>query len=358
MKVFLNIIRWIVGLLFIFSGLVKANDPLGLAYKMEEFFEAWNWMWFHGYALQLSIAMNAFEVLAGIAIIVGWRAKLFSKLLLLLIIFFTFLTSYVLFSGKIKSCGCFGDCIPLTPIQTFTKDILLLIMAIVLFVYHQQINPLFSNKGSFSLLVVLTLSVIALQLHVLKHLPFVDCLPYKKGNRISDEMKIPAGAVPDSFSLTYQYKKNGKLIEFDANNFPSDFDSTYEYVNRIDRLIRKGNATPRIADFALKTASGNDTAKALFAADQQYILLFVRNASNVESWQKKYEMVAQKDLPVFVVTADATAIRNQLKDAIIFSCDATVIKTAARVKPTFFFMKGDLIEDKLSYLDVDKHYHQ
>ena len=127
MKNVLLIIRWIVGVLFIFSGLVKANDPLGLSYKMQEFFEVWQLHGFNNYTLSLSIIMNVFEILAGVAVIVGWRMKLFSWLLLLLIIFFTFLTGYALFSGKIKTCGCFGDCLPLTPAQSFGKDIFLLV---------------------------------------------------------------------------------------------------------------------------------------------------------------------------------------------------------------------------------------
>src|SRR6476620_3047358 len=129
----LLVIRWIVGLLFIFSGLVKANDPLGLSYKMQEFFEVWNWHFLNDYTLAFSLIMNVFEVLAGVAVIIGWRMKLFSWLLLLLIIFFCFLTAYAYITGNIKTCGCFGDCIPLTPLTSFIKDLILLILILVLF---------------------------------------------------------------------------------------------------------------------------------------------------------------------------------------------------------------------------------
>src|SRR6478609_3855553 len=142
MKNVLLVIRWIVGLLFIFSGLVKANDPLGLSYKMQEFFEVWQLHGFNDYTLSLSIIMNVFEILAGVAVIVGWRMKLFSWLLLLLIIFFTFLTGYALFSGKIKTCGCFGDCLPLTPAQSFIKDLILLLLILLIFRYRNQVRPL------------------------------------------------------------------------------------------------------------------------------------------------------------------------------------------------------------------------
>src|SRR6187549_834679 len=134
MKILLVISRVIVGVLFIFSGLIKANDPLGLSYKMQEFFDVWGLHFLDNFSLALSIVMITFEIIAGVAVLVGWRMKLFSWLLLLLIIFFTFLTGYALFSGKIRECGCFGDCIPLTPKESFIKDVILLLLIIVIFI--------------------------------------------------------------------------------------------------------------------------------------------------------------------------------------------------------------------------------
>lgn len=141
MKTTLWIIRWIVGLLFIFSGLIKVNDPMGLSYKMQEFFEVLNLHFLNNYALAFSLGMNVFEVLAGVAVIIGWRMKLFSWLLLLLIVFFTFLTGFALFSGKIKTCGCFGDCIPLTAAQSFGKDLILFLLIFILVIAHKKITP-------------------------------------------------------------------------------------------------------------------------------------------------------------------------------------------------------------------------
>src|SRR4029077_7103809 len=181
MKKSLLIARWVVGLLFIFSGLIKANDPLGLSYKMQEFFEAWNWYSLNDLSLALSLTMNVFEVLAGVAIIIGWRVKLFSWLLLLLILFFNFLTGYALFSGKIKTCGCFGDCLPLTAAQSFTKDVILLVFILVLFVNRGKIFTSIRSIAAVWLLIFCIAAVSELQAHVMKHLPVVDCLPYKKG---------------------------------------------------------------------------------------------------------------------------------------------------------------------------------
>ncbi|MBL0146457.1 MAG: DoxX family membrane protein [Chitinophagaceae bacterium] len=140
MKLVVNISRVLVGCLFIFSGLVKAIDPKGLSYKMQEFFEVWAkdgflpklMDWFNEHALWFSLLIITLEVVLGVALLIGWQKKLTTYLLLLLTIFFTFLTAFVLFTGKIRACGCFGDCIPLTPIQTFTKDLVLLALILLL----------------------------------------------------------------------------------------------------------------------------------------------------------------------------------------------------------------------------------
>ena len=148
MKLLITIARIIVGVLFIFSGLVKANDPLGLSYKMQEFFELWGMHALNDYTLAFSIAMIAFEIVAGVAVLVGWKMNLFSWLLLLLIIFFTFLTGYAVITGKPKECGCFGDCIPLSASQSFMKDLLLLALILFLFIYRHRIQPIFNTRNN------------------------------------------------------------------------------------------------------------------------------------------------------------------------------------------------------------------
>ena len=150
MKPAVTIVRLLTGLLFIFSGLVKAIDPLGLAYKMQEFFEVWGQSnalkpmmnALDSYAISFSIIMITLEVVVGLALLLGWQKRLTVWILLLLMLFFTFLTSFVLFTGKIRACGCFGDCIPLTPIQTFTKDIVLLLFVLFLLFNTKYIHPI------------------------------------------------------------------------------------------------------------------------------------------------------------------------------------------------------------------------
>src|ERR1700742_1564036 len=191
MKLPIVVTRFIVGVLFIFSGLVKANDPLGLSYKMQEFFEVWNIHWLDNYTLAFSLLMIVFEIVAGVSILLGWQMKLFSWLLLLLIIFFTFLTAYAYLSGKVRECGCFGDCIPITAGQSFAKDLILLVLIIFLFLVRDSIRPALTPMLSVAVLVLATIFSFAVQWYVLVHLPIVDCLPYKVHNNIPEKMQAP-----------------------------------------------------------------------------------------------------------------------------------------------------------------------
>lgn len=354
MKVLLTIARIFVGVLFIFSGLVKANDPLGLSYKMQEYFEVWHWYFLNDYALTFALVMNVFEIVAGIAVLIGWRMKLFSWLLLLLIIFFTFLTGYAAFSGKIAACGCFGDCIPLKPMQSFWKDVTLLVLILFLLINYKKIKPIVSSKMAMIILIISTLAVSVFQWYVLEHLPVVDCLPYKKGNDLLEQMKTPAGYIPDEYSFTFIYEKNGKKHEFNESNLPEDID-TYTFLDTKQKLVKKGNdLKAKITDFNLATESGADTTQVLLSSPGKYVLIF-SNETEPKEWSSvKYNKAFWKELgkkvPVFIVTS----IPVHVEGITILKCDNTVIKTAARAKPTYFVMQGAKVLGKFSYANTEE----
>lgn len=353
MKVAAAIARIIVGVLFIFSGLVKANDPLGLSYKMQEFFEAWHMVSLNDFALPLAYVMNIFEIVAGVAILIGWRVKLVTWLLLVLIVFFTFLTGYAAFSGKIAACGCFGDCIPLKPMQSFFKDLVLLVLIVFLLANTRWLRPLLSSRVAIVVIVVCTVATIAVQWYVLRHLPFVDCLPYKAGNNLLDQMKTPPGAIPDEYSFTFKYRKDGKVMEFPEDSLPEDLDDTYEFIDRSQKLVKKGNdLKPKITDFNLVTTSGTDTTMAILQQPGRYLMVFTNTFDATDS--KRYNiplwMRLNQQLPVYVVTS-YPLVMPQLT---VLKCDGTVIKTAGRANPTYLLMQGATVVAKYSYADEGK----
>lgn len=390
MRVAINIIRVFVGLLFIFSGLVKANDPLGTAYKMEEYFEVWNtdlatstffaknaltslFHFLNGHTLFLSITMNAFEIIAGAALLLGWRMKLVSWLLLILMIFFTILTGYTYKTGRPTNCGCFGDCIKITPEYSFYKDVLLSALILILLFARRHIKPLFATRMNSILMVLVTLFSFGLQWYSLRYLPPVDCLPFKRGNNIPEKMKVPANAVPDSIVMTFVYNKQGQKVEFTADKFPDDFnDSTYKFVDRYDKLVRKGkNNEPPIKGFNLVGVETVDSTGAQINADSTIVILSQPNALllfNTElpgknpSWKtdllELYAAAKQKGIPFYFVTNNRDAamqVYSQMgiQDVHVLACDFTAIRTAARSNPTLYLLKNGSVAGKWSYANLD-----
>ncbi len=355
MKKLVLIVRWLVGLLFIFSGLVKANDPLGLSYKIQEFFDVWGWSNLHGYTLALASVLNVFEIVAGVAVIAGYQKKLVNWLLLLLIIAFTFLTGYALFSGKIKTCGCFGDCIPLSAAQSFMKDLILFVLIVFLLFATNKTKTAFSLK-SLLLVLISLIGSIGLQWYTLKYLPIVDCLPYKVNNNILQQMQMPSGAIPDSFAMHFIYQKNGKEISFDQQSFPADFDSSYIYVNRKDELVKKGNGLKAaISDFSLHTETDADTTAMLFELPK-FVMILAKDFDAYNEWNLAIKNIinysVKYKIPIVLVTADAKTAADKIQNIPVLKCDATVLKTAARVTPTIFLMEGANIRRKYSYRNI------
>ena len=365
MRFIIQITRFIVGILFIFSGLVKAIDPLGLSYKMDEFFAKWDWNWAPQFSLPISIIMIAFEIFAGVALLLGWRPKMVTGLLLLLITFFTFLTGYAFLSGKFHSCGCFGDCIPITSGQSFAKDLLLLVLCILLVVGVKYIKPLFPKSINSILLGLLTLTSFGLMAFVLLHLPVKDCLPYAEGKNLLNQMKPAADAIPDSVVVYFKYKKGGKELRFDADHFPDDFDeSTYQYVDRENVIVREGTGKAIIQDFALFSPTGADTTQAILSQQGQYLFFFAKDFEGGRPmWQSKFEKVLvvcqQRKIPLFIVTNMEKPTQQffnvQHRFGIpVLGCDGTVMKTFLRSNIGLVLMNGPVVEKKWNIRDVEE----
>ena len=379
MKLTVTALRILVGVLFIVSGLVKANDPLGLAYKMQEFFEVWNaglasssffaanvsisfFHFLHDQSLVLSIIMITLEIVAGVALLLGWKNRGVLWLLLLLIVFFTFLTGYAWASGKFKNCGCFGDCLPITPLTSFIKDVVLLLAILFLFFNQKYIQPLASRSVRNMAMAAALLGTLLFQWYVLAYNPVVDCLPFKQGASIPQGMKIPANAIPDSFAIRFVYKKEGKDYEFSPEDLPADLDS-YEYVNRTDKLIRKGNAEPPIKGFALSGITNIDSTS-IVLEQPLAILFFIKGQQAIsqkekETFAKVYKEATAQHIPVHVVTNGLEETTAALPPALFpqasfFKIDYTTFKTAARTNPSIYLLKRGVIVNKWSGLQADK----
>jgi uncharacterized membrane protein YphA (DoxX/SURF4 family) len=198
MKYIIGLCRILVGGLFVFSGMIKANDPMGTSYKLQEYFTVFHMQWLNGFTDYLSIAFCGLEIALGFALLIGAFSRITTLFLTGLIIFFTWLTGYSAITGKVTDCGCFGDFIHLKPLTSFYKDIALLVLTLILLLGRDSIKPLFAGKWNHFVLFLLVAGSFFIPIWAFAHLPFIDMLAYKPGNNIQEQMKLPEGAKRDS----------------------------------------------------------------------------------------------------------------------------------------------------------------
>src|SRR4051812_14565833 len=200
MKLINLILRILTGGLFIFSGLIKLNDPYGTAYKLEEYFEVFAsdisalsglFDFFAHHSLFFSIVICASEVILGVAILLNYRMRTTMWVTLLMIVFFTFLTFYAYAFDKVKECGCFGTFIVMTPKQSFYKDLILLAMILVLFYQRNRLYSTFNSLRGDILMSIASLISFGIGIYSERHLPFIDSLNYKVGNNIDSLKTAP-----------------------------------------------------------------------------------------------------------------------------------------------------------------------
>lgn len=369
MKIMVRIIQILVGVLFIFSGLIKAIDPLGLAYKMEEFFQLWNTglaeghlfakelliaflKFWNQHSLFLAVFMITLEIATGVALLVGWMKRFILTLLLLLILFFAFLTGYAYLSGKFTNCGCFGDCLPITPLTSFSKDIVLLIMILFLIAGQRFIFPISSRTFRTTIVAGALLVSLFLQWYVLNYLPLIDCLPMKKGNNIAEQMKPPKNAIPSVYEtrLVYQNIRTGQLkdmsqVEYNDSRIWED--STWKWKETKTKLIRQGTDAPRLTNFSLTTADGTDTTEPILS-DSSYLVLYYVNppSKNSKLVDENFLKAADgKGIQHFFVTTSRDGF-DAAEQSSVLTCDGTVFRIAARVNPTVYLLKQGTVINK------------
>jgi uncharacterized membrane protein YphA (DoxX/SURF4 family) len=364
MKYFIWFLRIVVGVLFIFSGLVKANDPLGLTYKMDEIFDIWHMSFMAPYTLYFSIAMIAFEIIAGVALLIGYAFRLLSFLLLLLNLFYTFLTAYALFSGNIKECGCFGDCFKISNEATFGKDVVLLIMSVILFAYRSRVVPLFSKYVTTALMILTVFFSFFIQWYMLEHLPFYDCLAYKPGNNLFEKMQPAPDATPDVYETTFIYEKDGVKKEFNSTNYPWQ-DSTWKFVDKKDKLIKAGTGQPAIPhDFAILDSDQKDHTEEILKTKGYQCFFFLRRTEdartdNMETLRGLIAQAKQAHIPFyFLCSTDYESGKVFASkwglDIPPYIMDVTISKTVMRSNPGLMLLKDGTVVHKWSYRDYPK----
>jgi len=370
MKVLMWLCRLTLGGLFIFSGLVKANDPLGLMYKMNEFFEVLHWGFFLKYSFALSIGMIAFEIFAGVAIIVGNAFNTYVTLMLLMNAFYTFLTYYAWKSGNIKECGCFGDCFKLANDVTFYKDVALTSINLFLFIFRYRVFPIF-NKDAINLGIVGTAAAFAFgaQWYTLNYLPIHDCLPYKQGNNIWSKMQVAPDAEPAVYNTVLTYEQNGVKKDFTNEEFMEKKiweDKSWKFIDSKSILLKEATGQPEIpSDFALNGLDGKDYTKSVLT-DSGYVFFWVvrdpekahlKNLERITNIISKAQSMKVKFYVLCSAGPDLCKTYRDvwnMKDVTFFMLDGVVSKTMMRTNPGLILLHNGDVVQKWSYMNYPK----
>ncbi|MFT5215421.1 MAG: putative membrane protein YphA (DoxX/SURF4 family)/peroxiredoxin [Glaciecola sp.] len=360
MKYITHISRILVGALFIISGLIKLNDPLGFSYKLQEYFSAdvLNITFLEPYALGISIFVVVFEVVLGVFLLIGYKPKFTVWSLLLMIVFFTFLTFYSAYFDKVKDCGCFGDALKITPWESFTKDIILLFFVLILFFGVKDIKPLFSKLPTTVLALLSFVFCLWFGYHVLMHLPSKDFRAYKIGDNILENMKIPEGAPKAVQEFKWTFNVNGEQKEFVTNGSYPTVDG--DYVGVETKVIKDGYEPP-ILDFSIESDDGDVTEEIL--SQDNLIMIVSYNLDTAEKdGMKKLKSLSDEAIKqgytVIGLTSSGTDAIQRIKEEYklnfdFYLCDEKALKTVVRSNPGVLEIDNATVKQKRHWNDFE-----
>ncbi len=351
MQILREIARWLVGGLFIFSGAIKVNDPVGTAIKLEEYFQVFSddiasvFAIFIPAALFLSVVLSVLEVVLGVALLIGYRIKWTAWILLVLIIFFTFLTFYSAYFNKVTDCGCFGDAIKLTPWQSFYKDIILVILIGFIFWQRDAYGSKFSEKVGAIAVGGSTLVFVLLSIMAIRHLPFIDFRTYAIGNSIPQLMQ-PSGEL----EYAYIMEKDGK--EYSFPSYPPDKTYTFKSLEVLNPEVQ-----PKITDLAVWNDDGEFTEQLLQGDKLVVITYSTEKASTRHIDDIKNLLNTVNGAEKWILTSSGyeqfEAFRHQHQIGTpYFYADATVLKTMVRSNPGVMLLSNGVVMGKWHHNDV------
>jgi len=361
MRVLVGVSRIFVGVLFIISGLIKLNDPVGFSFKLGDYFapEVLNLPFLEPYALVIAVLVVILEVLLGVMLIVGYAKKFTLWSLLLMIVFFTFLTFYSAYFNKVTDCGCFGDALKLTPWESFSKDVVLLVLILFLYKGSGYIQPFFS-KGVRSITVFISLILcLWLGLHVLEHLPVIDFRAYKVGTNITKGMQTPADAPRAVYQYNWSFDVNGQQKTVINRGEDPKIEGTLLGVET--SVLQKGYEPP-IHDFSIERDGIDYTTQMLEEEHLLVVIAYNLNVAQNEGFiaiKEATDSALEKGYTVIGISASSTPETEKLAakydlDFKFYFCDMTALKTIIRSNPSIMSLEKGTILQKLHFNDVDQ----
>lgn len=359
MKTLNYISRIIVGIVFIFSGFVKAIDPLGSTYKFIDYFEAFGMDFLSSLAFPLAILLSAIEFVIGFSLLFSTRKRLTSWALLLFMSFFTILTFILALYNPVSDCGCFGDALIMTNWQTFGKNIFLMIFTLILFYNRNKFETSWNIKNQWIFISIPLVVSILISVYCYQNLPLIDFRPYRIGTYIPEKMITPQDAPKAEYETILVYQKNGKEKEFTLTNLP---DSTWEWVSTENKLLSAGYIPP-IHDFTISTSLGNDITEVILN-DPKFTFLLVAydlkktSLKNIAEINKLAEFAKESGKCNFIcLTSSVESEMNEFKEKTLasymfFNTDEITLKTIVRSNPGLVLLKKGVVIGKWHHRNI------
>ncbi len=360
MKYIVQISRVFVGVLFIISGFIKLNDPLGFSYKLQEYFgeDVLNLEFLIPYALLISVFVVVFEVVLGVFLLIGYKPKFTVYSLLAMIVFFTFLTFYSAYFDKVKDCGCFGDALKLTPWESFTKDIILLVLILILVYGLKHIKPIFAKLPTTVLALLSFIVSLWFGYHVLMHLPAIDFRAYAIGKNLQEQMEIPEDAAKPVLEYTWTFKVNGAEEKFITTGSYPEVDG--EFIGVDTETIDEGYIPP-IQDFSIE--SNDEDLTSYFLEKDNLVMVAMYNISKAEAdgvakLKSFTDEAIKKGYTVIGLTSSGEDAEQNLKQEYnlnfdFYLCDEKVVKTIVRSNPGVVLLEKGTVTNKAHWNDIE-----
>lgn len=346
---------YFVGALFIFSGLIKLNDPIGTQIKLEEYFEVFAddfgsfFQSFVPFALEIGLILIILELALGVAVLIRYKFQYTTVVLLALMVFFTFLTFYSAYFNKVTDCGCFGDAIKLTPWQSFIKDVILMVFVLHLFWHRRRLADMLSHTAGTVVVAAVAAVSLFTGVYAIRHLPFIDFRAYKVGNNIPRQMQ-PA----EQPRIEYVFDKGGEEVR--SESFLTEADG---YTYKSSRVLNEDKIVASITDYAVYNADGDDITLSTFEGAKLIFVIYNASKASPKNARALRDLInaleGKIEMMIFTASpsAEIDAFRHQHQLAVPFYfADETVLKTIVRSNPGLTLWVDGTVKGKWHHNDV------
>ena len=364
-KILTECSRLLIGVVFVFSGFVKAVDPVGGAIKIGDYLTAFGWEALLPFAILASFALSAAEFAMGVCMLLGVYRRYNSFLVLLFMAVMTPLTLYLAVFNPVPDCGCFGDAVVISNWETFLKNVVLLLAAIMTFKYSGRMFQCFTYKVYWFVALFAYFFCIGFAAWNYNHLPVIDFRPFKVGANIPELMSVPDGAPQNEYKYTAVYEKDGVRKEFPIKNCPAG-DSTWTFVETKEELIKKGYE-PAINPFIIYDEEGNDVTDEIWHDERPLFLLIAPRLETADDEKtdeinSAYDYALEHGWDFYCVTGSSQDVIEEWCDNTgaeypFRMTDDVELKTIIRSNPGLVLLKNGVVMAKWHYNDIPDEEH-